>query len=109
VGYNDFNLHDVGRRQNLSTNWVGDLMLEGTVTAPQSAGEFLMEVSKGLDRFQARWDLATGQCTLSRIDETGKATQLKSAPTPPRFPQGRTPGRSPRVQGPESWGISNEQ
>jgi signal peptidase I len=81
MGYNDFNLHDVGKRNSLSTNWVGDLMLEGTVDVTQPGGEFVMELSKGQNRFQARWDLVSGQCSLSRIDNQGTVHDLGSAPT----------------------------
>jgi signal peptidase I len=48
-------------------NWVGDLMLECEVTLDKSQGELMLELSKGVDRFRARWDLATGDCTLSRL------------------------------------------
>jgi signal peptidase I len=52
-------------------NWVGDLMLECDVTVQKQDGEFTLELSKGVDRFQARWDLSTGQCTLYRINRNG--------------------------------------
>jgi signal peptidase I len=84
MGYNDFNLHDAGRRASLSVNWVGDLMLEATVNVTQPTGEFFMELNKGSNRFQARWDLASGQCTLIRIDREGMKQELGSAPTPLR-------------------------
>jgi len=46
--------------------WVGDLMLECNLTVDQPKGQFWMEVNKGVDRFQARFDLATGVCSLYR-------------------------------------------
>ena len=41
-------------------------MLECNLTVDQPKGEFWMEVNKGVDRFQARFDLATGACSLYR-------------------------------------------
>ncbi|HLJ94445.1 MAG TPA: S26 family signal peptidase [Gemmataceae bacterium] len=65
-----------------SPNWVGDLMLECTVNlesapSPPSGDQFVLELSRGVDRFQARWDLSTGQCTLVRIT-AAKEEQLQS-------------------------------
>src|SRR5262249_44523606 len=37
-------------------NWVGDLALECEVKVDQAEGELVLELSKGFDRFQARWD-----------------------------------------------------
>lgn len=48
-------------------NWVGDLMLECDVKVTDPAGFFVLELSKGVDRFQARWDLTRGTCTLTRL------------------------------------------
>jgi signal peptidase I len=74
-------------------NWVGDLMLECQVEASKAEGEFWMELSKGINRFQARWDLGSGICTLFRctykeVDEGGKRSfqqvervELDSKPT----------------------------
>ncbi len=50
-------------------NWVGDLMLVCKLTVDQPQGEFWMELSKGVDRFQARFDLTTGDCSLYRLSE----------------------------------------
>ena len=61
-------------------NWVGDLMLECDVTVQSADGELTLELSKGVDRFQARWNLATGQCTLYRINRNG-TQQLDSRET----------------------------
>jgi signal peptidase I len=47
-------------------NWVGDLLLEFDVTVGQGPGDLVLELSRGVDRFQARWDLASGKCTLVR-------------------------------------------
>ncbi|HJT77139.1 MAG TPA: S26 family signal peptidase, partial [Gemmataceae bacterium] len=68
-------------------NWVGDLLLECDVTVEQPTGQLVMELSRGVDRFQARWDLGTGICTLVRRTKGGEeelahaATALKGAGT----------------------------
>jgi signal peptidase I len=56
--------------------WVGDLVLECEVQVETAAGELVLELSRGPDRFQARWQLQTGVCTLLR---NGK--ELDSAQT----------------------------
>jgi len=69
-----------------SPNWIGDLILECEVNVDsagggqQPGGQLVLELSKGLDRFQARWDLASGQCTLVRITAS-KEEQLQSKTT----------------------------
>jgi len=67
LGYNTFE----PRRSGFvpSPNWVGDLMLTCKLTVEEPKGEFWMELSKGVDRFQARFDLATGVCSLFRLSE----------------------------------------
>ena len=66
LGYNSG-----GADQNAMWNrWVGDLMLDCTVKVTDPQGEFVLELAKGIDRFQARFDLASGDCTLVRL--TGK-------------------------------------
>src|ERR1700738_4207919 len=47
-----------------SPNLAGDLLLECNVKVNKADGEFWMELSKGINRFQARWDLTSGTCTL---------------------------------------------
>ncbi len=47
--------------------WVGDLILECEATIDKPAGAFVMELSRGPDRFQAQWNLADGICTLYRV------------------------------------------
>jgi len=81
MGYNAFNLHLESKQHQLAVNWVGDLMLEARVNVTRPTGEFLMELNKGVNRFQARWDLASGQCSLRRIDEQGTTFELGSAAT----------------------------
>ncbi len=63
--YNQFQLD--GGWQDPPLNWVGDLMLEVELTVEEPKGEFWLELSKGTDRFQARWELETGLCTLYRL------------------------------------------
>jgi signal peptidase I len=70
-------------------NWVGDLILECEVTVDQPSGALVLELSEGVDRFRARFDLASGLCTLSRqtLGEEekplgdGRPTALKQAGT----------------------------
>ncbi len=71
----------------LGDNWVGDLILECEASIDDPRGELTLELSRGVDRFQARWDLSTGTCTLWRITAAGeqklesKATALKTKGT----------------------------
>jgi signal peptidase I len=62
-------------------HWVGDLMLECNVEIVQPSGEFVLELNKGIFRYQARWDLATGVCKLKSIDIHNKETDLGSKDT----------------------------
>jgi signal peptidase I len=62
-------------RDAFGEHWVGDLMLDCTVNVLSAQGELVFDLAKGLDRFQARFDLASGDCTLVRL--TGvKATDM---------------------------------
>ncbi len=56
-------------------HWVGDLILECDLTVSTNKGCFAMELSRGVDRFLARWDLAAGTCTLLQFTD-GKETPL---------------------------------
>src|SRR5205823_2240661 len=67
MGYNSYN--KVPGRDALLFNWVGDLMLNCKLTVDEPKGEFWMELSKGVDRFQARFELSTGLCSLYRRTE----------------------------------------
>jgi signal peptidase I len=64
----------------LPRNWVGDLILECEVTVDQPEGDLVLELSKGVDRFQARWQLGTGDCTLVRLTG-GREIKLETKPT----------------------------
>jgi signal peptidase I len=80
MGYNTWEEQRGIGHHTPAQDWVGDLMLETEVQVDQAQGELTLELSKGVDRFQARWDLTTGLCTLVRI--TGdKETKLESAET----------------------------
>jgi signal peptidase I len=69
-----------GRRRRLGGDWVADLLLECEVVVDKSEGELLLELGRGPERFQARWDLATGVCTLFRIAD-GREQELERRPT----------------------------
>jgi signal peptidase I len=55
----------------LGDNWVGDLLLECEAIIDNPQGELTLELSRGLDRFRAQWELSTGTCTLSRKTKDG--------------------------------------
>jgi signal peptidase I len=78
MGYNTYFAGD--HRGQRSENWVGDLLLECEVTPDKAEGQFVMELSKSHDRFQARWNVATGDCDLYRL-RGGKEEKLASAKT----------------------------
>jgi len=79
MGYNTWEERR-GQHAPPAQDWVGDLMLECEVQVEQAQGELVLELSKGVDRFQARWDLASGVCTLVRL--AGKQeTKLESKET----------------------------
>jgi signal peptidase I len=65
MGYNTYETQFL-QHMVPAQNWVGDLMLECDVTVDQPTGSLVLELSKGVDRFQARWDLSSGVCSLSR-------------------------------------------
>jgi signal peptidase I len=64
----------------LPRNWVGDLILEFDVTLESTDGELVLELSKGVDRFRAAWQLSSGNCTLSRLAD-GKEFKLETQAT----------------------------
>jgi signal peptidase I len=51
--------------ETLGLHWVGDLVLECTVSAEQAGGRLLMGLVKAGKLFRCELDLATGQATLS--------------------------------------------
>jgi signal peptidase I len=62
-------------------NWVRDLILECEVAVEQPGGELTLELSAGVDRFQARFNLGNGLCTLYRLGPGGKPEELGSKQT----------------------------
>jgi signal peptidase I len=57
---------DPNSNSNNSPRWVGDVILECEVRLDKAQGELALELCKGPDRFQARWDLTSGLCSLRR-------------------------------------------
>jgi signal peptidase I len=66
-GYNSYETR--GEHKVQPPNWVGDLMLEFQLTVDRAEGELWLELARGVDRFQASWNLQTGDCTLYRIGQ----------------------------------------
>ena len=50
-------------------HWVGDLMMECDVTIDKPQGKMVLELSRGISRYRAIFDLTTGECTLKQIEE----------------------------------------
>ena len=65
TGYNSYEPQFGPRTQR----WVGDLMLECDVTIDKPQGQTVLELSRGVDRFRAVFDLTTGACTFKRIKD----------------------------------------
>jgi signal peptidase I len=82
MGYNTFvNYQHNNHHAQPDENWVNDLILECDVTLPDKpTGELTLELSRGVDRFRARWDLGSpeGLCTLYRV-EGDRETKLGEA------------------------------
>jgi signal peptidase I len=69
-------------------NWVGDLMLEFELRVERPEGELRLELARGVDQFQVRCNLQSGDCALFRKGEggekklaTARSERLKSAGT----------------------------
>jgi signal peptidase I len=80
MGYNTYEPRRVGGMPR--PNWVGDLLVECEVAVQQPTGTFTLELSKGVDRFRAAWDLASGKCTLFHLLEKHEG---QSAPADSRY------------------------
>jgi signal peptidase I len=94
MGYNTANLHPPPESKDgdlirPGENWVGDLILECEVVIDKAEGELALELSRGVDRFQARFDLGTDFCTLHRNNEEigpgGRKISLTKGTHPVRF------------------------
>jgi signal peptidase I len=66
MGYNTYASRGM-HRSLPGLNWVGDLMLECEAVIEQAQGQLVLELAEGVDRFQARFDLAAGSCSLWRL------------------------------------------
>jgi signal peptidase I len=65
MGYNSFSLPG-------GENWASDLILECEAEVEKAEGQLTLEASHGSDRFQVRFDLSSGFCTLYRLSERGE-------------------------------------
>jgi Signal peptidase, peptidase S26 len=91
MDYN-FSIKEFGQDQIPELNWVGDLMLECQLNVAKPEGEFRIELSRGIFRYQARFDLATGECALFKMLKDGQEVALgKTATT--------------RVKGPGEYNV----
>jgi signal peptidase I len=66
-------------------NYVADLLLECEIESTPDAEAFVLELAKGPDRFRATFDLAAGECELSRRsgekeESLGRAQAAVKAP-----------------------------
>lgn len=76
MGYNTWESANHPRQPD--ENWASDLILECVVEAG-TAGELILELSRGADRFAARFDLAKQSCSLVRVSKDEKQVILKEA------------------------------
>jgi signal peptidase I len=79
MGYNTWEA--AGAHMAPGENWASDLIVECDVQVNSPQGVFALELSKGPDRFQARFDLKDGKCTLLRLTGKQEPVELKSAAT----------------------------
>jgi hypothetical protein len=63
-----------------SPNWATDLMLEFNVEVQKAQGELYVELSRSVFRYQARFNLADGVCTLWELRD-GKEKELDKKAT----------------------------
>jgi signal peptidase I len=90
MGYNSGVINEgMNPHRHPDANWVSDLMIDCEVTVEKPEGELVLELSKSVDRFQARFNLATGECTLIRLKDgkelDKKPTDLKKGTHHVRF------------------------
>jgi signal peptidase I len=80
MGYNTWAAGHAGHSAP-QENWASDLMVECEAAVSSGEGTFTLELSRGADRFQASFDLATGECTLYRLVKGKEPEKLGSAKT----------------------------
>lgn len=84
LGYNTYQFQRAFHGDDLPQNWVGDLLLECDLnldaTRAEAGAQLILELARGVDRFQARWDLGSGECSLVRLQD-GREEVLDSRPT----------------------------
>lgn len=75
-GYNAFSI-DQGVPRDAGLFWVGDLTLNlhADVRKIDKESELLLELVEGVRRYQARFDLSTGEVVLSYTDALGKPNE----------------------------------
>ena len=56
-------------KDQLPTDWVGDLMIEAEVEVQDSKGQFVLQLRKGVITAEARFNLETGKCNGSFDEE----------------------------------------
>jgi signal peptidase I len=81
MGYNSYEVPSRPFGSTNPSNWVGDLMLECKLTVTAAKGECWLELSKGIDRFQARINLEKGTCSLFRLTKGEAPALLAEQPT----------------------------
>jgi signal peptidase I len=67
--YNRYELE--GDRRDPTPNWVGSLMIDCNVTVEKAEGELWLELSRSSERYRAKFDLATGKCSLFWVKKIG--------------------------------------
>jgi signal peptidase I len=80
MGYNTWETEGHSHRAP-AENWVSDLILECEAVVDRPTGELTLDLAKGNDRFQARFNLADGTCSLFRLDGDKPPERLDSART----------------------------
>ncbi len=75
------NDHPDNEKEGTAQNWVGDLMLECKLTVTEPNGEFALRLTRGIYQYQARWDLAKGECKLLKRGMGKKWHELASKTT----------------------------
>jgi signal peptidase I len=76
----DFSGYNSGQSGESGERWVGDLMIECEANLDPKAEELTLELARGPDHFRARFDPATGSCTLLRRNDD-KEEPLATEPT----------------------------